>query len=64
MLSSEDFKSIVFNMLIEGTLDYAIFMFNKEGNFVSWSLGAESILGYQEHEILGKHISKFFYSRK
>ncbi len=60
MLSSEDFKSIVFNMLIEGTLDYAIFMLNKEGNVVSWSLGAERILGYQEHEILGEHISKFF----
>jgi len=41
MLSSEDFKSLVFNMLTEGTLDYAIFMLNKEGNVISWNLGAE-----------------------
>ncbi len=60
MLSSEDFKSIVFNMLIEGTLDYAIFMLNKERNIISWNTGAERILGYQEHEILGANISDFF----
>lgn len=60
MLSNEDFKSIVFNMLIEGTLDYAIFMLNKEGNIISWNTGAERILGYQEHEILGKNASEFF----
>jgi hypothetical protein len=40
MLSSEDFKSLVFNMLIEGTLDYAIFMLDKEGNVISWNSGA------------------------
>jgi hypothetical protein len=28
-------------MLTEGTLDYAIFMLNKEGNVISWNLGAE-----------------------
>ena len=47
MLSSEDFKSLVFNMLIEGTLDYAIFMLDKEGNVISWNSGAEKIFGYQ-----------------
>jgi PAS domain S-box-containing protein len=60
MLSSEDFKSLVFNMLIEGTLDYAIFMLDKEGNVISWNSGAEKIFGYQENEIIEKNIATFF----
>ena len=60
MLSSEDFKSSVFNMLIEGTLDFAIFMLNKEGNVISWNPGAEKIFGYQENEIIEKNIATFF----
>ena len=60
MLSSEDFKSLVFNMLIEGTLDFAIFMLDKEGNVISWNSGAEKIFGYQENEIIEKNIATFF----
>ena len=60
MLSNEDFKSLVFNMLIEGTLDYAIFMLDKEGNVISWNPGAEKIFGYQEYEIIEKNIATFF----
>ena len=60
MLSNEDFKSLVFNMLIEGTLDYAIFMLGKEGNVINWNPGAEKIFGYQEYEIKEKNIATFF----
>ena len=47
-------------MLIEGTLDYAIFMLDKEGNVISWNSGAEKIFGYQENEIIEKNIATFF----
>ena len=60
MLSNEDFKSLVFNMLIEGTLNYAIFMLDKEGNVISWNPGAEKIFGYHENEIIEKNIATFF----
>jgi PAS domain S-box-containing protein len=45
---------------VEEVRDYAIFMTDHEGIVKNWNLGAEQILGYQEHEILGKSVSKFF----
>jgi len=47
----------LFRLLVEGVTDYAIFMLDLEGNFVSWNVGAERILGYQEAEIVGKSFS-------
>ncbi len=47
----------LFRLLVEGVKDYAIFMLDLDGNFVSWNVGAERILGYQEAEIVGKSFS-------
>jgi len=41
-----------FRLLVEGVKDYAIFMLDCEGRFISWNVGAERILGYSEAEIL------------
>jgi PAS domain S-box-containing protein len=49
-----------FRLLIEGVVDYAIFMLDPEGMVTSWNAGAERINGYRRDEILGKHISRFF----
>ncbi|MEP0957397.1 PAS domain S-box protein [Microcoleus sp. FACHB-1515] len=51
-----------FRLLIEGVHEYAIFMLDREGHFVSWNTGAERILGYQEAEILGQPFSCIFTS--
>ena len=47
-------------LLIEGVLDYAIFMLDPSGIVSSWNRGAEKINGYRREEILGKHFSNFY----
>jgi PAS domain S-box-containing protein len=49
-----------FRLLIEGVTDYAIYMLDPEGIITSWNQGAERIKGYERHEVLGKHYSKFY----
>jgi PAS domain S-box-containing protein len=49
-----------FRLLIEGVVDYAIFMLDPDGMVTSWNTGAERIKGYRREEILGKHVSRFF----
>jgi PAS domain S-box-containing protein len=49
-----------FRLLVEGTTDYAIFMLDASGFVVSWNPGAQRILGYEEHEAVGRHMSLFY----
>jgi diguanylate cyclase (GGDEF)-like protein/PAS domain S-box-containing protein len=49
-----------FKLLVEGTTDYAIFMLDKDGAIVTWNPGAQRILGYQEYEVIGRHVSIFY----
>ncbi|HLL38776.1 MAG TPA: ATP-binding protein, partial [Rubrobacteraceae bacterium] len=46
-----------FQLLVEGTKDYAIFMLDPEGRISSWNAGAERIKGYRSEEVLGRYIS-------
>ena len=48
-----------FRLLVEGVVDYAIFMLDPDGVVTSWNTGAERINGYRREEILGKHVSRF-----
>ncbi len=49
-----------YRLLVEGVTEYAIFMLDTSGNIISWNIGAERILGYQEAEILGHHFARIF----
>jgi PAS domain S-box-containing protein len=49
-----------FRVLVEGVVDYAIFMLDPDGVVSSWNQGAERINGYRREEILGKHFSRFY----
>jgi len=49
-----------YRLLIEGVTNYAIFMLGPNGHFVSWNIGAERILGYQEAEIIGQPFEHIF----
>ncbi len=51
-----------FRLLVEGTVDYAIFMLDRAGQVVSWNPGAERILGFRKDEILGRSFATFFTS--
>ena len=47
-------------LLVEQTVDYAIFMLNPAGNIVTWNSGAARLKGYSAEEIIGQHFSKFY----
>lgn len=50
----------LFEYLISGVRDYAIFALDLSGKIVSWNPGAERIKGYKAAEVLGKHFSIFY----
>ena len=47
-------------LVVEGVLDYAIFMLDPEGCVRTWSLGATHLTGHAADEILGQHFSSFY----
>jgi PAS domain S-box-containing protein len=46
--------------LIEGVVDYALFMLDPNGIVSSWNPGAERLKGYKAEEIVGRHFSRFY----
>jgi PAS domain S-box-containing protein len=50
----------IFEKLVMGIRDYAIFILDSEGTVLSWNAGAQLIKGYSAHEIIGKHFSVFY----
>ena len=49
-----------FRTLVEGVRDYAIFMLDPHGFVTTWNAGARFIKGYEAHEIVGSHFSRFY----
>jgi PAS domain S-box-containing protein len=49
-----------FRMLVDGVVDYAIYMLDPSGVVINWNSGAERLKGYTADEIVGQHISKFY----
>jgi PAS domain S-box-containing protein len=49
-----------FRMLVEGVVDYAIYMLDPKGVVVNWNPGAERLKGYTADEIIGQHFSHFY----
>jgi PAS domain S-box-containing protein len=49
-----------FQLLVEGVVDYAIYLLDPKGIVTSWNPGAERIKGYARNEIIGRHFSVFY----
>jgi PAS domain S-box-containing protein len=49
-----------FRLLVDSTVDYAIFLLDPDGRVASWNSGAERIKGYRADEIIGRHFSIFY----
>ena len=47
-------------MLVQGVVDYSMFMLDPNGIVVNWNAGAERIKGYYANEIIGQHFSRFY----
>ncbi|MCD6042841.1 MAG: two-component hybrid sensor and regulator, partial [Burkholderiales bacterium] len=50
----------LYQMLVEQTKDYAMFLLDTEGYVATWNLGAQRLKGYQRDEIVGRHFSTFY----
>ena len=49
-----------FRLLVQGVVDYAIYMLDPHGVITNWNAGGERIKGYSAAEIVGQHFSRFF----
>jgi PAS domain S-box-containing protein len=49
-----------FRLLVQGVIDYAIYMLDPSGVVVNWNAGAERLKGYTADEIVGQHFSRFY----
>ncbi|HEY2396802.1 MAG TPA: response regulator [Rudaea sp.] len=49
-----------FKLLVDGLLDYAIYMLDPDGIITNWNTGAERIKGYTASEVVGSHYRRFF----
>lgn len=49
-----------FRLLVDGVVEYAIYMLDPEGRVTTWNAGAERMKGYRADEILGKNFAVFF----
>jgi PAS domain S-box-containing protein len=49
-----------FRLLIEGVVDYALYLLDASGVVASWNQGAERMKGYTASEIVGQHFSRFY----
>ena len=49
-----------FRLLVEGVVDYALYMLDPSGIVTSWNIGGQRIKGYAPEEIVGQHFSRFY----
>ncbi|MFC5359051.1 hybrid sensor histidine kinase/response regulator [Azospirillum himalayense] len=49
-----------FRLLVQGVIDYAIFMLDTTGHVTNWNSGAQRMKGYTAEEIIGEHFSRFY----
>ncbi|MFD8494523.1 PAS domain S-box protein [Amycolatopsis sp. NPDC059657] len=49
-----------FRLMVQGVVDYGIFILDPGGHVASWNAGAERINGYTAGEIIGRHFSTFY----
>ena len=49
-----------FHLLVQGIIDYAIYMLDPSGVVTNWNEGAQRMKGYAPDEIVGEHFSCFY----
>ena len=49
-----------FRLLVDGVVDYSLFMLSPTGAVESWNVGAQRTKGYSADEIVGQHVSVFY----
>ena len=55
-----DNPDLMYRLLVQGVVDYAIYMLTPEGIVSNWNAGAQRAKGYEAAEIVGRHFSRFY----
>ena len=58
--SQIDITNEQFRLLVQGVVDYAIYMLTPQGKVSTWNAGAQRIKGYRAGEVIGRHFSMFY----
>ncbi|QBE62090.1 sensor domain-containing protein [Pseudoduganella lutea] len=53
-------SDLMYRLLVERTVDYAIYMLTPEGIVSNWNAGAERAKGYKAEEIVGRSFAVFY----
>ncbi|MCS3430145.1 EAL domain-containing protein [Klebsiella sp. BIGb0407] len=55
-----DSSDVMYRLLVQSVVDYAIYMLKPDGTIVNWNTGAQRAKGYLPEEIIGKNFSCFY----
>ena len=53
-------SDVMYRLLVQSVIDYAIYMLTPEGVVSNWNAGAQRAKGYTGEEIVGEHFSLFY----
>lgn len=53
-------SDVIYRMLVQSVIDYAITMLKPDGTVSSWNGGGLHVLGYRPDEIIGQHATLFY----
>ena len=53
-------SDVMYRMLVQSVIDYAITMLKPDGTVASWNGGGLHVLGYRPDEIIGQHAALFY----
>ena len=53
-------SDLMYRLLVQSVVDYAIYMLTPDGVVSSWNAGAQRAKGYEPGEIVGQHYSRFY----
>ncbi|WP_431022257.1 PAS domain S-box protein [Erwinia rhapontici] len=53
-------SDVMYRLLVQSVVDYAIYMLTPDGTVANWNPGAQRAKGYLPAEIVGKHFSCFY----
>lgn len=53
-------SDVIYRMLVQSVIDYAIAMLKPDGTVASWNEGGLNVLGYRPEEIMGQHAAVFY----
>ena len=60
MNNDAESNALPWRQIVDGAIDTAIISTNREGEVMSWNLGARRILGWPEEEMLGLTLDRIF----